>query len=140
MPECYLLALAQSSSLDAETNNFSLFGLIEEVAVPGPNAFLPLEFHAYWKFAPEELNVAFEIRLRLTDGKTDHPSPVTSLQSSTARLRGRGAGLRIPGPGQWNLLADWRLPDGEWTAGTIRWPLTVKTTQTQGPDNSQPAS
>jgi hypothetical protein len=64
MPRCYLLAVARGSALNADTNNFTLFELVEGISAHTRDSriHLPLELHTYWEFAADELNVDFEMR------------------------------------------------------------------------------
>ena len=50
MPTCYLLSACVGSSIDQETNNITLFNLVEQINVPPnspppPNGVIPLEAH-----------------------------------------------------------------------------------------------
>ena len=70
MPQCYLLGISAGSSLDQQSNNVSLFNLVEQVNVPPgapppPNNLLPLELHAYFRLAPDELGSTLEMRFAL---------------------------------------------------------------------------
>jgi hypothetical protein len=127
MPRCYLIAVAQGSSLDSSSNNWSLFTLVEEIKVPDFPCLLPMEFHTYWQFAPDELNVDFEIRLVFvpTEGAPQY-YPTASLKSATPRLRIRARGMRLEAPGDYELRLEWREPQSDqWTRLDVYWPLQV---------------
>ena len=57
MPRCYLLTLCSGSALDQQSNNVTLFNLVEQLNVPPgvpppPGGVIPLEIHAYFTVAP----------------------------------------------------------------------------------------
>lgn len=61
MPSTYLIAVCEGSSLDSQSNNWTLYSLIEEVQLKpaavneGAPIILPLQLHVYWQFSPAEL-------------------------------------------------------------------------------------
>jgi hypothetical protein len=119
--------VAQASALDTYTNNWSLFHLVEQVRLSEFPTALPLEVHSYWKFAPDESNVAFEMRLVLVpqEGEMAVSNPVT-LRSSTIRYRFRTTGLPISIPGDYEIHIEWHEPGHpEWTRCDVFWPLVV---------------
>ncbi len=133
MPRCYLLTLCSGSSLDQQSNNVTLFNLVEQINVP-PGApppqsgALPLEIHAYFLLSGEEVGKEFEARVALvstsgletyTDGFKHRPI--------TPRYRIRTYGLPVPPVvGSYDVRIDLR-PEGEgsWTRGDAAWPLLV---------------
>ena len=128
MPECYLLAISSGSSLDNDTNNWSLFKLVEQVGVPHTPGILPLEIHTYWLFEPEEYKINFDIRLVLVNregGRLESKSIV--LSSQTPQHRVRITGLPIDGFGFHKLRVEWRKQDADqWEQCPIFWPLRVE--------------
>lgn len=71
--ECYLLTICRSSSLDRDSNNFSLMHLVESIQVPEDvlGKPIPLEMHAYYISTDDELNQDYEFRIvwRCDDGR-----------------------------------------------------------------------
>ncbi|MEP7050190.1 MAG: hypothetical protein ABJB12_07555 [Pseudomonadota bacterium] len=133
MPRCYLLTLASSSSVDQQSNNVSLFNVVEQVNLPRgveppPGALLPMEIHAYFQLEPGELNQRMEVRFALVadtglETLTDsHPH-----KSATLRYRTRTMGVPVPPvPGNYQVRVDYR-PAGadDWTRDPAAWPLLV---------------
>jgi hypothetical protein len=133
MPKCYFLALCVGSSLDQQSNNVTLFNVVEQVNLPGnieppPNAFLPLEVHAYFTLDPSELQQTFEMRIALVapTGLEMLTDP-TQHRSSTLRYRTRSLGLPAPViAGNYEIRVDVRPPGGTaFTRDRLAWPLTV---------------
>jgi hypothetical protein len=133
MPKCYFLTLCCGSSLDQQSNNVTLFNLVEQVNLqpnvdPPPGAILPLEVHAYFLLGPGELAQSFEVRfavvapsgLELFTDATQHKSP-------TPRYRTRSLGLPAPVvPGSYQLCVDIRQPgSADFTRENLSWPLMV---------------
>ena len=92
MPSCYLLAVCSGSSLDQQSNNVTLFNLVEQLNLrPGaepPRGLIPLEIHAYFELAPEEVGFEFEIRFCMV--------AETGLETEGAIVRdGSNDGLEI---------------------------------------------
>ena len=98
MPQCYLLGISAGSSLDQQSNNVSLFNLVEQVNVPPgapppPNNLLPLELHAYFRLAPDELGSTLEMRFALVaDTGLETLSEVVRHTCATPRYRTRTLG------------------------------------------------
>jgi hypothetical protein len=132
MPNCYLLALCHSSSLDNSTNNWSLFNLIEQIKVREFPFQPPFESHAYWRFNPDEYEIDFEMRLILVSdhGLATQSNPLP-LRSNTARLRIRVTGAPpIERPGNYELRVEWRRQGTDsWTRCDSVWPLQVEQLQ-----------
>jgi len=134
MPKCYLLAVAAGSSLDQQSNNVTLFNLVEQVNVPPgvtprPGSRIPLEVHAYLQADPGELGQEFEMRfslVHLTTGLETLTDPATH-RVPTIRLRTRAMGLPFPAVfGHYDLRIDFRLPgNDEWDRDPLRWPLSI---------------
>ena len=102
MPRCYLLTLASSSSLDQQSNNVSLFNIVEQLNLPRgveppPGALLPIEIHAYFLLDPAELNQRFEMRFVLVASSgLESSSDAFPHKSATLRYRTRTMGTPIP--------------------------------------------
>jgi len=137
MPRCYLLTLAGASSLDQQSNNVSLFNMVEQLNLPKgveppPGALIPVEIHAYFQLAATELNQRFEVRFALVastglETLTDaHPH-----KSSTLRYRTRTMGLPVPPIADtYELRVDVRAVGTEqWFRDPMAWPLLVAQTE-----------
>ena len=132
MPRCYFLALSAGSSLDQQSNNVSLFQLVEQVNLPQlppqqTAARLPLEIHAYFHVAPEEMGQSLEMRFSLTasSGLETYTDPITH-RVATPRFRTRTLGLPMP-PwlGQYEVRVDFRASAVHgWQRDPMAWPIT----------------
>lgn len=132
MPNCYLLAITSGSSLDQGSNNISLFSMVEQVNVrpgqsPPPGHRMPLEIHAYFRLAPEEMGHSISLRFALVSqsGLETFTDPVTH-RIATARFRTRTAGLPFPpGLGQYDLRVEFRRGEEDsWQRDSLFWPIT----------------
>lgn len=133
MPRCYLLTVCVGSSVDQQSNNATLFQLVEQVnlAATAPDplpSLVPLELHAYFDVSAEEeaLHVEFRFVLVGEDG-AETASDAVSHQLAGPRLRTRTLGLPFPAtPGAHELRVDWRLRGGiTWHRENSRWPLLL---------------
>ena len=134
MPNCYMLCACVGSSLDQDSNNMTLFSLVEQVNVPPnspppPNGVIPLEIHAYWKVGPAEVSQTFLIRFVMVAVHTglETSSNAFSHRTLTERFRTRTLGLPCPPiPGQYELRVDWRMESAqEWVREATAWPVTL---------------
>lgn len=132
MPQCYLLGISAGSSLDQQSNNVSLFNLVEQVNVPPgapppPNNLLPLELHAYFRLSPEEIGKTIEMRFALvaTSG-LETLSEIVRHSCVTPRYRTRTLGLPFPPVvGHYELRVDFRsAPQAPWTRDPLAWPIS----------------
>ena len=133
MPRCYLLTVSSGSSLDQHSNNVTLFNLVEQLNVPPnapppPNNVLPLEIHAYFQLAPEELNESVEVRFAMVSdsGLETYTDPFT-YKAPAPRFRTRTLGLPFPPAlGSYLLRVDWRRSGtGQWRREDVAWPLLI---------------
>jgi len=133
VPTCYLLAIALGSSLDQQSNNITLFNLVEQVNVPpgvsrGTRNLIPLEIHAYFRLTGDELRQPFEVRYVLV-ARTglETYSDVTVLTSMSPRFRTRTFGVPFPPvPDQYDLRLEWRRSARDpWRRDPASWPLTI---------------
>jgi hypothetical protein len=133
MPQCYLLALTVGSSLDQQTNNVTLFNLVEQVnvrpqALPKPGSQVPLEVHAYLSLTAEEVGGAFEMRFALVSSSTglEIYSEPASHRGLAARVRTRSVGLPFPAVlGHYDLRIEFKtVRSEEWRRDTSRWPIS----------------
>jgi hypothetical protein len=133
MPKCYLLAIGGGSSVDQQSNNITLFNLVEQLNFPArqwppAGALLPLEVHAYLRLDAYELNQKFELRFVLVgDNGLETPTSVFSHRSATARYRTRTFGLPAPpAAGNYELRVEYRAhADAPWARDVMSWPLRV---------------
>ncbi len=131
MPHCYLIALAAGSSLDQQSNNVTLFNLVEQVnlppgATPGSNTRIPLEIHAYLRLDPAELGEEFEMRFALvgSTGLETFTDPAKH-RGATSRLRTRTLGVPFPPVlGHYDLYLDTRKSESDlWVRDSASWPI-----------------
>lgn len=133
MPKCYFLTLCGGSSLDQQSNNVTLFNVVEQVNLqpnvdPPPGAILPLEVHAYFLLGPGELSQPFELRFAVVAPTgLELLTDATLHRSSTPRYRTRSFGLPAPiVPGNYQLCVDVRQPGSDgFTRESVSWPLVV---------------
>ncbi len=103
MPDCYLLAVAKSSTIDSSSNNFSLYELIESVQVETDKLIegkkiiqTQFEVHAYWYLTPEERGIEYEWRLVLITPDGEFPGEKHfTMKTNKARHRFRLRGLPV---------------------------------------------
>ncbi len=133
MPRCYLLTLASSSSVDQQSNNVSLFNVVEQVNLPRgveppPGALLPMEIHAYFQLDPSELNQRLEVRFALVaETGLEALTEAYPHKSGTLRYRTRTMGVPVPPvPGNYQVRVDYRIAGSEhWQRDLASWPLIV---------------
>ncbi|MFO0681126.1 MAG: hypothetical protein U0234_03700 [Sandaracinus sp.] len=132
MPRCYLLCLAQSSSIDLDTNEVSLFQLTEEVDLQADDlaATDRFEIHSCWEFAPTEIGQAYDVRFLVTRtiaGAERFASRTHTISAPVPRLRMRTRGFVVPGAGRCGLRVEWSVAgQGQWNDAGLEWPLTAK--------------
>ena len=131
MPRCYLLALSAGSSLDQQSNNVSLFQLVEQVNLPvqaglPPGGQLPLEIHAYFHVAAAELGQSINLRFTLVSpAGLETYSETTTHRAATPRYRTRTMGLPFPPMlGHYELRVDFRMgEERSWARDPLGWPI-----------------
>ena len=122
MPKCYLLAIGGGSSVDQQSNNITLFNLVEQLNFPAQKwppagALLPLE-----------VNQKFELRFVLVgDNGLETPTGAFSHRSTTVRYRTRTFGLPAPpAAGNYELKVEYRPHgDADWLRDPVCWPVRV---------------
>jgi hypothetical protein len=132
VPRCYLLAVCSGSSLDQQSNNVTLFNLVEQLNIrPGaapPTGLVPLEIHAYFEVSPAEQSFEFEVRFSMvaSTGLETLSDPVRH-KPTAARYRTRTIGLPFPPVvGQYHLSVDWRPAGSEqWHREPQTWPILI---------------
>jgi hypothetical protein len=120
---CYLLCVTTGSAIDRQSNNVSLFSLVEQInlppnAPPPPRGLLPVEIHAYFQLPDAHVNRDFELRFALrAETGLETLSDVFRHRITAARFRVRTLGLPYPPVmGQYSLQVDVRVL-GEPAAG-----------------------
>jgi hypothetical protein len=133
MPRCYFLSVCGGSSVDQHSNNVTLFNLVEQINVPQgapppPRGLVPLEMHAYFELAQNEMAQDFEIRFVMV-AQTGLETPTDSFvhRSVTPRYRTRTFGLPFPPvAGHYQLRVDVRyLGEERWRREAIAWPVGI---------------
>ena len=130
---CYFLALCSGSSVDQQSNNATLFNLVEQLNVPAgapppPRGLVPLEMHAYFQFQPDELNRLFDVRfVMVASTGLESPGEVFTHKAMAARLRTRTVGLPFPPvTGLYELRVDVRFNGEEgWHRDGLLWPVAI---------------
>jgi hypothetical protein len=133
MPRCYFLTVCSGSSVDQHSNNVTLFNLIEQINVPPgapppPRGLLPIEIHAYYHVAQNELGRDFEVRfVMVASTGLETPTDAFTHRVVTPRFRTRTLGLPFPPVvGHYELFVDWRpLGDESWRRESPAWPVTI---------------
>lgn len=133
--------MTAGSSLDQQSNNVSLFTLVEQVNLPPapsapPTIGLPLEIHAYFHLDPSEMGSELEVRFCLSSLATGlelFTDPM-KYRVPTARFRTRVVGLPLPATlGQYELRVEFRRLGAEiWLRDALRYPIAF-VTATQAP-------
>jgi len=138
--QCYLLCVTTGSSIDRQSNNVSLFSLVEQINLP-PNAqppargLIPLEIHAYFQLPEAHVNRDFELRFALrAQSGLETLSDVFRHRVTAQRFRVRTLGLPYPPVlGQYSLQVDVRMiAEGEtsregqsWQRQPAAWPIAL---------------
>jgi hypothetical protein len=126
-----MIALAAGSSVDQQSNNVTLFNLVEQVSIPPgvdppPGSKVPLEMHAYLRLDGSELGREFEMRFALVGpaGLETFTDPKTH-RAAAARIRTRALGVPFPALlGHYELRVDFRVPgEEEWSRDASSWPI-----------------
>ncbi len=123
--------------MDQQSNNASLFNLVEQINVPAgagtpPNGLVPLELHAYWNLDSDETGRDFWVRFVMVAASgLETPSREFKHRSVTRRFRTRTIGLPYPPVlGHYTLKVDWRFDEqAEWTREALSWPVTIHTVE-----------
>lgn len=121
-----MLAVAQASTLDHYTNNFSLFLLFEEFRPSHYPARLGVFSHAFFEIDAEEVGFDFEVRLIVVRGaELSFASDPVEVKPSGDRHRVRISGMVIPEPGTYSVGVEWRRKGAgaAWVRGSTAWPI-----------------
>ena len=141
MAHCYLLCVSSGSAIDRQSNNVSLFSLVEQINIPPrtpppPRGLIPVEIHAYFQLTPEQVHREFEMRFALrAESGLETLSEVFRHRVTASRFRVRTLGLPYPPVlGQYSLQVDFRmartqgdlLPHEEiWQRQSATWPIAL---------------
>jgi hypothetical protein len=134
LAHCYLLCVSSGSAIDRQSNNVSLFSLVEQINVPARSvpplrSLIPVEVHAYFQLASTQLNREFEMRFALcAETGLETLSEVFRHRATASRFRVRTLGLPYPPViGQYSLQVDFRLvgEDGRWQRQSAAWPIAL---------------
>ena len=132
MIDCYFLAVCRASSLDRDTNNFSVTHLIEEVQIPAEalGQIFPFELHFYVQVGEELIGKSAEFRIvwREQGGRETPGANTFTFELPIVRCRTRTSMLKIPeSPGYYRILLEWRSHrENAWSRCAAFWPLEVK--------------
>lgn len=123
-----MIAVAQGSTLDRYSNNFSLFMLLEQFRPSAYPARLSVFSHAFFEVDAGEAGIEHQVRLLVVQGShTVFASEPVSFKPSGERHRVRVSGLAFPEPGLYRVMVEWRVPgedaDARWNRESIAWPI-----------------
>jgi hypothetical protein len=126
-----MIAVAQNSTLDRYSNNFSLFLLLEQFRPSAYPARLAVFCHAFFEIDDEEKGVEHEMRVVVErDGVEVSSSDPVVFRPSGERHRVRTHGLAIPEAGLFRVTVRWRRREadgeGEWNTDTAAWPIRAE--------------
>lgn len=133
MPRAYLITVCDGSSLDRETNNWSLFNIIEEVHIDKEEMdaaehklIAPAEVHVQLAGEAAELERNYEVRVVVKGKRGGAKSNSVPFRMKTRRHRLRLLGLPLPETGELLVGAEIRtVPEGEWEELGLWWPVQV---------------
>lgn len=137
-----MLCVSTGSAIDRQTNNVSLFNLIEQINVPSrapppPRGVIPVEIHAYFQLGSAEVHREFELRFALqAESGLETLSETFRHRVTASRFRVRTLGLPYPPVmGQYTLCVDFRLAqppeegrgaeERSWQRQTATWPISL---------------
>ena len=123
-----MIAVAQASSLDRYSNNFSLFLLLEQFRPSAYPARLSVFSHAFFEIDADEVGVEHEVRLLVVQGtRTAFSSEAVAFKPAGERHRVRISGLAFPEPGSYRVMVEWRArgsdDESAWTREPTAWPI-----------------
>jgi len=134
LAHCYLLCVSSGSAIDRQSNNVSLFSLVEQINIPKqmappPRGLIPVEVHAYFQLGAAQLNKDFEMRFALcAETGLETLSEVFRHRVTAPRFRVRTLGLPYPPViGQYSLQVDFRMvgEDRGWQRQAAAWPIAL---------------
>lgn len=125
---CFMIAVAQGSTLDRYSNNFSLFQLLEQFRPSAYPARLAVFSHAFFEIDAGETGVEHEVRLLVVLGSRNvFASEPVAFRPSGERHRVRISNLVFPEPGLYRVMVEWRAkstdPAAAWNRESVAWPI-----------------
>jgi len=123
-----MIAVAQGSTLDRYSNNFSLFLLLEQFRPSAYPARLSVFSHAFFEIDADEGGVEHQVRLLVVQGaRAVFASDAVSFKPAGERHRVRISGLAFPEPGLYRVMVEWRVRSDDegaaWTREPLAWPI-----------------
>lgn len=123
-----MIAVAQGSTLDRYSNNFSFFQLLEQFRPSSYPARLSVFSHAFFEVDAEDAGVEHEVRLLVLLGSRNvFASEPVAFRPSGERHRVRISGLLFPEPGLYRVMVEWRPksadPAAAWNREPVGWPI-----------------
>jgi hypothetical protein len=134
---CYLLAVCAASSIDRDTNNVTLFALVEDMLFQPfiPGQAIPVSTVACLLAAPEELQRTARFRLVWVraDG-TETFSETHDVVLTHPRVRIRSVATVLPPTvGEYEVRFEWAWPDEEqWHREPIAYPVALGAVPAEG--------
>lgn len=123
-----MIAVAQGSTLDRYSNNFSFFLLLEQFRPAAYPARLSVFSHAFFEVDAAETGVEQQVRLVVVQGaRTVFASEVVTFKPAGERHRVRISGLQFPEPGLYRVMVEWRSSaegaEAPWLRESTAWPI-----------------
>lgn len=138
LAHCYLLCVSSGSAVDRQSNNVSLFNLVEQINVPPgasppPRGLIPVEIHAYFQLDSGQVHRELELRFALlAESGLETLSDIFRHRVTAPRFRVRTLGLPYPPViGQYSLQVDLRVSEGAtssdapWQRQSASWPIAL---------------
>lgn len=139
LAHCYLLCVSSGSAVDRQSNNVSLFSLVEQINVPPrspppPRGLIPVEVHAYFQLDSVQIHKDLELRFALLgESGLETLSDVFRHRVTAPRFRVHTLGLPYPPViGQYSLQVDLRVAEGTllgeapWKRQSASWPIALQ--------------
>ena len=123
-----MIAVAQGSTLDRYSNNFSFFLLLEQFRPSAYPARLAVFSHAFFEVDADEGGVEHQVRLLVVQGsRAVFVSEPVAFKPAGERHRVRISGLTFPEPGLYRVMVEWRVRSDDdaaaWTRESTAWPI-----------------
>lgn len=123
-----MIAVAQGSTLDRYSNNFTLFLLLEQFRPSAYPARLAVFSHAFFEIDADENGVEHEVRLVVVQGQQAvFAADSVAFKPTGERHRVRVSGLVFPEPGLYRVMVEWRVrgddDNAPWNRESAAWPI-----------------